>query len=57
MRKLGISSEMRPPDVNVMKVYNDIFNSPLGSAHCKAFRALFTVHCPQPTIEVDDIEP
>jgi hypothetical protein len=57
MRKLGISSEMRPPDVNVMKVYNDIFNSPLGSAHCKPFRALFTVHCPQPTIEVEDIEP
>jgi hypothetical protein len=57
MRKLGISFEKRPPETDMIKAYSDIFNSLLGSVHHKAFRALFTVHYPQPTIEIEDIKP
>jgi hypothetical protein len=56
MRKLGITSEERPPDADTIKAYNDIFNSLLGSAQCKAIRALLTAHCPQPSVEVVDME-
>jgi hypothetical protein len=54
---LGITSEKRRPDTDVIKAYNNIFNSPLGSAHRKVIKALFTAHCPQPTVEEEDIEP
>jgi hypothetical protein len=57
MRKLGITFEKRPPDADVIKAYNDIFNSSLGSVERKAIRALFTANCPQPTVKIDDIEP
>jgi hypothetical protein len=57
MRKLGITSEKRPPDADAIKAYNDIFNSPLRSMERKAIRALFTANCPQPTVETEDIEP
>jgi hypothetical protein len=57
MRKLGISSEKRPPETDAIKAYNDIFNSLLGSVHRKAFMALFTMHYPQPTVEIEDIKP
>jgi hypothetical protein len=57
MRKLGITSEKRPPDADAIKAYNDIFNSPLVSTERKAIRALFTANYPQPTVETEDIEP
>jgi hypothetical protein len=57
MWKLVITSEKRPPDADAIKAYNGIFNSPLGSVERKAIRALFTVNCPQPTVETEDIEP
>jgi hypothetical protein len=57
MRKLGITFEKRPPDADVIKAYNDIFNSPLGSVERKAIKALFTANCPQPTVKIEDIEP
>jgi hypothetical protein len=46
MWKWNITFEKRPPNIETIKVYNDIFNSPLRSAHCKVIRALFTVKCP-----------
>jgi hypothetical protein len=42
MRKWNFTSEQRPPDADAIKAYNDIFNSPLGSAQCETVRALFT---------------
>jgi hypothetical protein len=42
MRKWSITSEQRSPDVDALIAYNTIYRSPLGSAHHKAIRALFT---------------
>jgi hypothetical protein len=53
MRKWNITSEKRP-DADAIKTYNVIFNLQLGSAHHKV---LFTVNCPQPTVEAMYIKP
>jgi hypothetical protein len=57
MRKLGITSANRSPDADALKAYDEIYRSPLGSVQCRAIRALFTVNCPQPSVEAADFEP
>jgi hypothetical protein len=56
MCKLGATSENKSPDVDALKAYNDIFQSPLVSVQCKAIRVLFMMNCPLPSVDLQDIE-
>jgi hypothetical protein len=57
LRKLNIISEKQSPDTEAIKTYDSIFRSPLGSVQRQAVRALFTAHCPAPSVVASDMEP
>jgi hypothetical protein len=57
LHKLNIISEKQLPDTEAIKTYDSIFRSLLGSVQRRAVRALFTAHCPAPSVMASDMEP
>jgi hypothetical protein len=56
MWKWDITGPRQSLDAEALDDYNVIYQSPLGSVHRKAIRALFTAACPQPLVKVG-VEP